>query len=112
MKGDPCAPVAVAGGNRTVSVYSAEPSPRRCPQARQNLMPWGMGAPHSEQTIAPVSPVPPDGLFKLFGSCIDPEFSEPQNYTTTWMEWLRRKFQGPALETHRFRIRLRASSIQ
>src|SRR5687768_2348043 len=29
-----------------------------------------------------------------------PGFSEPQNYTTTWTEWLRRKFRPlPAFET-------------
>ena len=38
--------VTVAFGKRTVSVYSAGPSPSRFPQARQKRISRGIGAPH------------------------------------------------------------------
>src|SRR5437870_10360526 len=43
---------AVAFGKRTVSVYSAGPSPSRFPHDRQKRISFGIGAPHCAQTIA------------------------------------------------------------
>src|SRR5207237_9863109 len=56
-------PAPAAFGKRTVSVYSAEPSPSRLPHERQNLMPKGIGAPHCAQTTVSLSgfaPIPLD----------------------------------------------------
>jgi hypothetical protein len=54
----PVGRTALALGRRTVSVYSAGPSPRRFPQERQKRIPCGIGEPHCEQTTELCWPEP------------------------------------------------------
>src|SRR5438067_1921267 len=51
--GDVPRAAAALSEKRTVSVYSAGPSPRRFPHERQKRISRGIGAPHCAQTIEP-----------------------------------------------------------